>query len=94
MAIVILIIISTNLQRYFNIFLSYRHNLNLEMKRLSNEKFTPPYTPNESLYTKLEKINNSWIRLEFKGGCLKHEDKAPFNPSNVVNVFTVHELNR
>ena len=38
-------------------------------------------------------MNNSRIRLEFKGNCLK-QDKAPFTPNNVVNLFIVYELYR
>ena len=32
------------------------------------------------------------IRLEFKGNCLK-QDKAPFIPNNVVNLYIVYVLN-
>ena len=34
---------------------------------------------------------NSRIRLEFKGSCLKQEE-ATFTPNNVVNVFIIYEL--
>ena len=34
-------------------------------------------------------MNNSWIRLKFKGSCLK-QDKATFTPSNLVNLFIVY----
>ena len=57
---------------------------------MSNEKFTPPYTVDKSLSPKLI-WSNSRIRLEFKGSCLKQEDKAPFTPNNVVNLF-VYEV--
>ena len=60
---------------------------------MSNEKFTTPYTANKSLSSKLVWMNNSRIRLEFKGNCLK-QDKAPFTPNNVVNLFIVYELYR
>ena len=60
---------------------------------MSNEKFKPPYTANKSLYSKLI-WSNSRIRLRFEGSCLKQEDKAPFTPSNVVNLFTAYELDR
>ena len=63
-----------------------------ESNGLSNEKFTPPFTSNESLSPKLVWINNSRIKLEFKGSCLK-QDKAPFPPNNVVKLYTVYELN-
>ena len=39
-------------------------------------------------------MNNSRLRLEFKGSCLKQEDKAPFTLNNVVNLFIVDELSR
>ena len=37
-------------------------------------------------------MNNSRIRSEFKGSCLK-QDKSPFTPNNVVNLNIVYELN-
>ena len=37
-------------------------------------------------------VNNSRIKLEFKGSCLKL-DKAPFNPNSVVNLYIAYELN-
>ena len=59
---------------------------------MSNEKFTPHFTSNNSLSPKLVWMNNSRIKLEFKGSCLK-QDKAPFIPNNVVNLYTAYELN-
>ena len=38
--------------------------------------------------------NNSKIRLKFKGSCLKQEDKAPFTPNNVVNLFIIYKFDR
>ena len=32
------------------------------------------------------------LRLKVKGSCLKHEDKEPFTPKNMVNLFIVYEL--
>ena len=58
---------------------------------MSNEKFTPPYTVGKRLSPKLI-WNNSRIRLKFEGSCLKQEDKAPFTPNNLVNLFIVYEL--
>ena len=37
-------------------------------------------------------MNNSRIKLEFKGSCLK-QNKEPFVPNNVVNLYIVYELN-
>ena len=59
---------------------------NWESKRLSNEKFTPPYTANKSLSPKLL-WNKSRLTLRFEGSCLKQEDASPFTPNNVVNLF-------
>ena len=42
-----------------------------ESKGLSNEKIKPPYTTNKSLFPKKVWMNNSRIKLEFKGSCLK-----------------------
>ena len=52
----------------------------------------PPFTSNKSLSPKLVRMNKSRIRLEFKGSCFK-QDKAPFIPNNVVNLYIVNELN-
>ena len=38
-------------------------------------------------------INNSRVRLEFKGNCLK-QDKVAFTPNKVVNLFIFYELGR
>ena len=64
-----------------------------DSKGFSNEKFTPPYTANKSLSTKLV-WNNYRIRLRFEVSCLKQEDEAPFTPNNVVNLYIVYELDR
>ena len=63
-----------------------------ELKGLLNEKFTSPYIATVSVMDeKLVWIHNSRIRLESKGSCLKQEDKTPFIPNNVVNLFIVYE---
>ena len=59
---------------------------------MSNEKFTPPYTAYKSLSPKLI-WNKSRIRLRFEGSYLK-EDKAPYTPNNVVNLFIVCKLDK
>ena len=38
-------------------------------------------------------MNNSRIRLEFKGGCLEQEDRTVYTPKNVVNLYIVYEFN-
>ena len=63
-----------------------------ESKGLSNEKFTAPFTSNKSLSPKVVCMNNSRIRLEFKGTCLK-QDKAPYTLNIVVNLYIAYELN-
>ena len=45
-----------------------------------------------SVCSKLVWINNSKVKLKFKGSCLKQEDKSTFTPSIVVNLFLVYEL--
>ena len=62
-----------------------------ESKGLSNEKFKPPHTANESISPKLAWYN-SRIKLKLKGSCLKEEDQADFTRNNVENVFIVYEL--
>ena len=63
-----------------------------ESNELSNEKFTCPCIANVSVSPKRVWMNNTKIRLKFKGSCLKQEDTAPFTPNNVVNLFIVYEL--
>ena len=58
---------------------------------MSNEKIKPPITANYSLPLKLIWMNNSKIRVEFKGSCLE-QDKVTFTPRNVVNLFTAYQL--
>ena len=53
----------------------------------------PPFKSNKSLSPKMVWMNNSRIRLEFQGSCLK-QDKAAFTPNNVVNLYIVYELNK
>ena len=52
----------------------------------------PPFTSNKSLSPKLAWKNNSRTKLEFKGSSLK-QDKVPFTPNNVVNLYIAYELN-
>ena len=47
---------------------------------------------NKNFSPKLKWRNNSRQRLEFKGGCLKQQDKAAFLPNNLVNLFIVYQL--
>ena len=61
---------------------------------MSNEKCTYFYIANVSVCSKLLWMNNSKIRLKFKESWLKQEDKAPFTPNNLVNLFIVYELDR
>ena len=61
----------------------------LESKGLSNEKFTCAHIANVFLQNWYRLI---FIRLKFIGSCLKQEDKAPYAPKNVVNLFVVYEL--
>ena len=55
---------------------------------MPNEKFMCVYIANVIVCPKLIWMNNSRIRLEFKGSCLK-QGTAPFTPNNVVNSFIV-----
>ena len=56
-----------------------------------NEKFKPPYTTNKRLPQNLI-WNKFRLMLRFERTCLKQEDKAPFAPNNVLNLFIVYEL--
>ena len=84
--------ISTNLQKYYNIFGLNDRISEWESKGLSNERFKPPYIASKNISPKLIWMNNSRLRLEFKGSFLKQEDKTAFTPNNVVNLFIVKEL--
>ena len=59
-------------------------------KGLLNEKINPRITTNDNISPKL-KWHNSKIRVEFKGSCLK-QDKVNSTPRNLVNLFSVYEL--
>ena len=58
---------------------------------MSNEKIKPHVTANHSISPKLKWMNNSRIRVEFKGSCLNQNIKT-FTPRNVVNLFIVYEF--
>ena len=47
---------------------------------------------NKNVSPKLIWMNNSRLRLEFNGGCLKQEDKAAFIPNNIINLFVNCQL--
>ena len=64
-----------------------------ESKGLSNENFKPCYISNRGYPPKLI-WNGSRITLKFEGSCLRQEDKAPFTPNNIVNLFMVFALDR
>ena len=49
------------------------------------------FTNSAGLGSKLRWTNNSKIAVEFNESCLK-QDKATFNPKNVVNLFIVYKL--
>ena len=55
-------------------------------KGLSNEKIKPPITANYNLFPKHIWMNNSKMRVRFKGSCLK-QDKVPFTPSKCKFVY-------
>ena len=57
----------------------------------SIEKFKSFITANNSLSSKVRRINNSRIRVEFKGSCLR-QDKVTFTTRNVVNLFIAYKL--
>ena len=52
---------------------------------MPNVKIKPPITANDSASPKLRWMNNSRIRVEFKGSCLK-QDKVTFSQKNVVHL--------
>ena len=55
------------------------------------KKIKPPTTANNSLILKLNLVNNSKIRVEFKGERLK-QDKITFTLTNVTHLFILYEL--
>ena len=52
----------------------------------------PPFTSNKNLSPKLVWMNNSRIKLEFKGSSLK-QDKWIFTPNSVANLYVAYEFN-
>ena len=61
---------------------------------LSNEKFMCADVANVSVCPKLIWMNDTRIRLKFKGRCLKQENTAPFISNYIVNLFIVYEFDR
>ena len=55
------------------------------------KKNKPTITANHSLSRKLTWMNNSRIRVEFKGSCLKL-GRVTFTTRNLLNLFGVYEL--
>ena len=53
----------------------------------------PLITTNHNFPPKLRWMNNSRIRIEFKGSCIK-QNKMTFILRNTVNLFIVYELDR
>ena len=67
-----------------------------ESKGLSNEKNNPLFAENDRLSPKLAQMNNSRIKIEFKGSCFKR-DKAYsklYTPNHVPNLFIVYKLDK
>ena len=58
-------------------------------KGLSNEKINP-IKANHGLSPKLRWMNNSIMRVKFKGSYSKQEE-VTFVPKNVVNLFVFYE---
>ena len=61
---------------------------------MSNEIFLCTNIANRSVSAKLIWMNNSKIRLKFKGSCSKQENKAPLTPNNVAKLFIVYAVDR
>ena len=59
---------------------------------LSNENISPPAATHYSFSLKL-KLNNSKVRVDFKGIFLK-QDKVTFTRKNIVKLYIAYKLNR
>ena len=57
---------------------------------LPNKRIKPHITPNHSLSPKLTWMNNSKIKVRFKGSYLK-QDKTSFTLRHVVNLFIAYK---
>ena len=77
------------MQNHCNFFYPPNTIAESESKGFSNKKVNPPLTANHSVSPKLVRINNSRIRIGFKGTFLK-QGKVIFTPSNVVNLFSMN----
>ena len=64
--------------------------LSWRSKGISNESIKPPTTSNNSLNPGLS-YNDTKIKVQFKGRCLKQQ-KFTFARKKVVNIYIVHEL--
>ena len=58
---------------------------------MSDESIKSPATSNDSLAPVLSYIGVK-TRVKFDGGCLK-QDKIIFNHGEIVNIYTVYEIN-
>ena len=58
---------------------------------MSDESIKGPATSNDSLAPALSYISVK-TRVKFDGGCLK-QDKIIFNHGEIVNIYTVYEIN-
>ena len=65
--------------------------LSWRSKEISNESIKPPTTSDNSLTPKLNYNNNTKIRVQFTGSCLK-QPKFTFTHKKVVNIYIVYEL--
>ena len=64
--------------------------LSWQSKGLSNERIKPRTTSDNSLNPRLS-YNNTKIKVQFTGSCLK-QPKFTFTHKKVVNIFYVYEL--
>ena len=64
--------------------------LSWQSKGISNESIKPPTTSNNSLNPRLS-YNDTKIKVQFTGGCLK-QPKFMFTHKKVVNIYIVYEL--
>ena len=71
-------------KRLLQHFILFETQSNWESKGFLDEKIMPPFTASKIHSSKLVQYN-SRIKLRFKVGCLKQDDKAAFTAKNVLN---------
>ena len=76
--------------RYFRLMTNTSNILSWKSKGLFNESITPP---NTNISPSFDYVGNK-IRIKFNGSCLKQSNKISYTHKNIINIYTVYEINK